>query len=91
MGHIFEDEFNQNKITNDQQVLNSEFGVTQSNEFSDSGEMHLHRSAYNSSLNQTVKNTTQVEAESASMAASEGASGVVTAVSGGGPSSDFSC
>ena len=84
MGHIFEDEFNQNKVTNDQQVLNSEFGVTQSNEFSDSGEMHLHRSAYNSSLNQTVKNTTQVEAESASMAASEGASGVVTAVSGGG-------
>ena len=85
MSHFIEDEYTQNKVTNDQQIVNSEFGATQSNEFSDTGDMHLHRSAYNANLNQTVKNTAQAEAgSSASMAASEGASSVATTVGGGG-------
>ena len=85
------DEFNQNISTNDNQLRRAEYGKTQHNEFSDGGEMHLKRSAYNANLNQTVKNTTTqpqetfVESSSASSSAavsSSGASGSVTITAG---------
>lgn len=80
---MVQDEFNQNIVTNDKQLLKVEFGKTQSNEFSDSGEMHLHRSAYNANLNQTVKNSqeTFVEAE-ATTGVSAATGGTVTTVGG---------
>ena len=80
---MVQDEFNQNNFTNDKQLLKAEFGKTQSNEFSDGGEMHLHRSAYNANLNQTVKNSqeTFVEAE-ATTGASAAAGETVTTIGG---------
>ena len=80
---MVQDEFNQNNFTNDKQLLKAEFGKTQSNEFSDGGEMHLHRSAYNANLNQTVKNSqeTFVEAEATTGASTVGG-GTVTTIGG---------
>lgn len=80
---MVQDEFNQNIVTNDKQLLKAEFGKTQSNEFSDGGEMHLHRSAYNANLNQTVKNSqeTFVEAE-ATTSASAVTGGTATTIGG---------
>lgn len=78
-----QDEFTQNQSTNDKQLLKAEYGETQRNEFSDGGEMHLHRSNYNPDLNQTVKNATQETfAESASAGANASAASGGTAVSG---------
>ena len=87
---MIQDEFTQNKSTNDKQLLKAEFGKTQQNEFSDGGEMHLHRTKYDANLNQTVKsahNETFVEPSSASSGAA-GASGAgATTVTSSGTAS----
>lgn len=86
---MIKDEFNQIKVNNDAEAKGSEFGPTQNSEFSENGEMHLHRSAYNPNLNKKVDNTTNIETSSttgevASSAASSEAASTVTASSSAG-------
>ena len=86
---MIQDEFNNVKVSNDSELLKAEYGEVQASEFSESGEMHLHRTAYNANLNQTSKVTessSAAEAESASTASVSGgassASGASTTVAG---------
>ena len=81
---MIKDEFNQIKASNDAEAKGSEFGPIQNSEFSENGEMHLHRSAYNPNLTKKASNPTNIESsattgEVVSSAASEATVTTVTA------------
>ena len=57
---IREDEFTNSKSNNDSFIGKSEYGNLQDSEFSDSGEMNLHKAAYDASLMKS-QNTKTVE------------------------------
>ena len=58
---IREDEFTNSKSNNDSFISKSEYGNTQDSEYSDSGEMNLHKAAYDASLMKSQNTTKMVE------------------------------
>ena len=56
---IREDEFTNSKSNNDSFIGKSEYGNTQDSEYSDSGEMNLHKAAYDPSLMKSSNNNTK--------------------------------
>ena len=53
---MMQDEFNNIKVSNDKSIAKAEFGKVQKTEFSENGDMYLHGTNYNATLNQTVNN-----------------------------------
>jgi len=75
---MIDDEFTNSKSNNDSFISKSEFGNLQDSEFSDGGEMHLHRSAYNPEL---MKKSEASPSEVTSSAASESSAGEASVAS----------
>ena len=77
---IREDEFTNSKSNNDSYISSSEYGNLQDSEFSDSGEMHLHKAAYDASLMKQQANGS-TESPSVEISSAGGASGATGAAS----------
>ena len=75
-----DDEFTNSKSNNDSFISKSEYGNLQDSEYSDSGEMHLHKAAYDASLMKQQSNGS-TESPSVEMSSAGGASGATGAAS----------
>ena len=78
-----DDEFTNSKSNNDSFISKSEYGNLQDSEFSDSGEMHLHKAAYDASLMKQQANGSS-ESPSVEISSAGGASGATGAASSSG-------
>ena len=85
MSPRLDDEFTNSKSNNDSFISSSEYGNLQDSEFSDSGEMHLHKAGYDASLmksqssntnTKVVEDVTQGTSTAIEVTASSTASGV---------------
>ena len=70
-----DDEFTNSKSNNDSFIGKSEYGNLPENEFSDSGEMNLHKAAYDASLMKSQNNSTKTVED-----VTQGAAGAETTV-----------
>ena len=78
-----DDEFTNSKSNNESFIAKSEYGNVQDSEFSDSGEMHLHKAAYDASLMKQQSNGS-TESPSVEISSAGGASGATGAASSSG-------